>query len=254
MVLSLFTIAVMVGLAPTGASQPADDSKVEKKATDILKQASDLIKNAKTLHMDTKVVFTLEDGQGKRAVHSEGSCDLEQPNHFALRLRRAGAEGGVNCVCDGKSLFTSAIVMKQYTESPAPADLYKMGAALMTIDMRNTGMLLQNVLGEDPYEQLMDGVNTCAYAGKEKVGDAEAHHLTFTQDAFNWEIWIAAEGKPVVLKTHSHGDTGNGGRFDLVESFANWKFDEAPAKDTFTFSPPKDAKKVQNLESGVEKK
>jgi hypothetical protein len=252
---SLLSLVVLATLASVGAGRPADDNKLEKKALDILKQASDVFKNAKTLHAESKTTFSMTDAQGKRTTtNTEGVCDYEQPNHFALRVRRVGEPGGASCVCDGKNLLTSTTLMKQYTLTPAPADTYKIGAALMTIGIGNAGQLFQDAFAEDPYENLMAGVNTCTYGGKEKVGDAEAHCLKFTQDQFNWEMWVAADGKPFVLKIHTSGDGGNGAKFELAETFTNWKLDEAPAKGTFAVAPAKDATQVQNLDSSKEKK
>jgi hypothetical protein len=252
---SLLTLSVLMTLATVGAGRPAEDSKLQKKALDILKQASDVFKNAKTIHTESKTTFSTTDAQGKRTTtNSESVCDCERPNHFAFRARRVGEPGGASCVCDGKNLLTSTTLMKEYTLTPAAADLYKVGAALMTIGLANAGQLFLDAFGEDPYENFMAGVNTCTYGGKEKVGEVEAHCLKFTQDQMNWEMWVAAEGKPFVLKIHTSGDAGNGGKFELVETFTNWKLEEPLAKGTFTISPAKDATQVQNLDSSKEKK
>jgi hypothetical protein len=245
---------VVVASVLTGAETRSEEVKLDKKATDILRQASDLLKNAKSLHVDTKVSYLETGKKPNRVIHSEGLCDVEQPNHFSYRTRRTNEEGGVSVVCDGRSLFTSAKQMKQFTESRAPHDLSKMGMTVMFLDMRNTGMLLPNVIAEEPYEQLMNGVTIGTYAGKTKVGDVPAHHLKFSQDNFQWEIWIAAEGKPLVLKMHTHGPMAANVSFDVAETFDNWKFDEPIASETFTFSPAKDAKKVQNLDGNMEKR
>jgi hypothetical protein len=252
---SLVAGIVMVASARAGAGMLADDSKLDQKALAVLKQASEFFKNPKSFHVDMTVASSTSNASKKAVIQSEGCCDLQQPNHFAIRMRRTNEDGGVCVVCDGKNVFTSATKMKQFTKSPAPADLSRMGATMMVLDPRNTGILFPNVLAEDPYEQLMSGVNSCAYAGREKVGDVPAHCLKFAQDAQNWEIWIAAEGKPLVLKMHSKVTTGDGGSLDIAETYSNWKFDETPAGgSTFSFSPPKDAKKVQNLDANMEKK
>jgi putative intracellular protease/amidase len=145
---------------------------------------------------------------------------------------------------------TYAAKPKQYTQTKAPTDWQEVGMSLLRLGRPNTGMLFVNVLAADPYEQLMDGVNTCSYAGKEKVGAVEAHHLKFSQDQFDWEMWVAAEGKPLVVKmTRTRlGDDGN--KITVEELYRNWKLDTPPSKGVFSFSPPKDATKVESLEGG----
>jgi hypothetical protein len=253
---TLFMGMMTMTFARAGVFSRADSIKLDNKATEILKQAGDLFKNARSFHVNSKLTYTLTTGQGqKRVIHSEGTCALEHPNHFAYRVRRTNdGGGGVSVVCDGKRVFTSGMQMKQFTESPAPSDLSKMGATLMVMDVRNTGILFLNVVSDEPYEQLMNGVNACGYAGTEKVNNVQAHHLTLTQDNLNWEVWIAAEGKPFVLKMRTFGPMGNGGTFDVTEKYQNWQFDGTLAPEIFAFSPPQDAKRVQNLDTTREKK
>ena len=92
----------------------------------------------------------------------------------------------------------------------------------------------------------MQGVNSCSYAGKDKVNDAPAHHLKFSQDQFDWELWVAAEGKPLVLKvltTFSNDDR----KTVVTETYKDWKLGDEPGKNAFSFSPPDGAKKVEEF-------
>jgi hypothetical protein len=250
--LVLGTLPLAVLLA--GAARPAEDEKLDNKAVGVLKLVGEPFKGARTIHVESKVAFTRTDDKGKRVTNSESTTDAQQPNHFSFRSRRVGEDGGVCMVCDGKNLFAATRVMKEYTQTPAPDDLFKMGQSLTVLGLMNTGMLLLDVFSEDPCESLMNGVNTCSYAGKEKVGDAEAHHVKCTQDGFEWEVWVAAEGKPLLLKVHAAGSAGGGATFDLVQTFHNWKFGGAPPKDVFTYTPPPDARKVQNLDGSRDRK
>jgi hypothetical protein len=230
-----------------GAVRAADNDKLDKKAVDVVKQVGELYKNAKSLHAEMALELNAErDGQ-TRTVESEAAFDIKQPNQFALRShRKEDKEAGISVVCDGKSLFICPTRMKQYTEAGAPDDLRKMGMTLARLGQPNTGMLFVNLLTEDPAGQLLEGVNSCTYAGKEKIGDVQAHHLKFSQEEFDWELWVAAEGKPFVLKMATKRSADDG-KFTLVETYRNWKLDGEPGKDTFSFSAPKDAKKVDKF-------
>ena len=110
-----------------------------------------------------------------------------------------------------------------------------------------TGMLFANILAENPSEMLMMGVNSCSYVGKDKVGDAPVHRLKFSQDGFDWEMWVAAEGKPYVLRMIRIAE-GPEGKVTTTETYKGWKLDGEMAKDTFTFSAPKGSQKVDEFE------
>jgi hypothetical protein len=128
----------------------------------------------------------------------------------------------------------------------APADLADIGQALPNFGHPTTGMLFQNVLTEEPEDLLLEGATACTYVGREKVGEAAAHHLTVKQAELEWEVWVAAEGKPFVLKVISRTG-GEGMKVVTVETYRNWKIDHAPKDETFKFDPPADAKKVKSF-------
>jgi hypothetical protein len=89
----------------------------------------------------------------------------------------------------------------------------------------------------------------CSYKGKEKVNETEAHHLTFAQPDMKWELWVAAEGKPLVVKASSTRDIENG-KMTTVETYRDWKVDGNPVKSVFAFRAPEGVKKVKIFKQG----
>jgi hypothetical protein len=246
-------ILSVLALACAGVSAGADDTKakeLDKKVVGLVKQATDLYKAAKSLHVEAAVETHVETADQKRDIKSAAVYDLEKPNLFALVTKVNGDDNaGPNVVCDGKSLFVHAKRLKQYTQEEAPEDLAGVGRVLPPFGHASTGMLFQNLLTEEPYETLMDGVTECSYKGKEKVNETEAHHLAFVQPDMKWELWVAAEGKPLVLKASSTRDLENG-KMTTVETYREWKVDGNPAKSVFSFSAPEGVKKVKIFKQG----
>jgi len=247
----LRTLALAAALAPAVAF--ADDEKpkdkpppgIDEKTFEIVKKSGALYKDAKSLSVDARVVTTVGD---EAKVKCKVTVDLERPNKFALRSRdEKDPDTGPELVCDGKSLFFYARKAKQYTENKAPSELGKVGQRLADPRLAaRTGMLFANVLADDPAEQLFEGVTSGKYVGTEKVDGKEAHHMKFKQDAFDWELWVAAEGKPVVLKATTIADTPDG-KAVTAETYSNYKVDGEARKDAFTFKPADDAKKVKTM-------
>ena len=241
---------VLLALALPAAADDKKTDDLEKKALDIVKQVGDLHKNAKTMHTEVQVVSEIDDGSGKKQVKSTATHDLQRPKHFAMRTRVDGdAQAGPDLISDGKKVFVHAKKQKQYTEDDC-LDIADLTTTILPLGMPFTGMLFQNVLGEDPEKALMEGVTACSYAGKEKVNGTEAHHLKFEQPGLKWELWVAAEGQPFVLKAHSALDA-NDRKITTTETYQNWKVDVPPSKEAFTFTPGNDAKKVQSIDPGT---
>jgi hypothetical protein len=233
---------------PPASRPPATQPKppdLDARVVKIVKEAAGLYKNARSMHVEAEVNTTVKDGKDERKIEITTAVDLTRPNHFALRSRNAkDAADGLEVVCDGAILSTHSRRRKQYTEAKAPADLAAIGRALTRFGHPATGMLFQNVLSEDPDETLLDDVTSCTYLGQEKVGAANAHRVKLKQPAFECEMWIAAEGKPFVLKvvTRLASDTVN---MVTVETYRNWRVDHEPDDAIFKFVPPADVNKVK---------
>jgi hypothetical protein len=243
-------VALLLGLAPVvrAAEEPGpNNAGLDRKVVEVVKQVAALHKGARALHVEAVLATTVTRGKQTQQIEVTSTIDLERPNRFALRARFVkDANAGLEVVCDGKSLCALGRRMKQYTESQAPADLAGVGKFVPRFGHPTTGMLFQNVLAEDPDEVLLDGVTSAAYAGTEVVGGTRAHHLRLRQPDLDWELRVAAEGKPFVLKVASTTPTEDG-KVVTVETYKNWKLDGTPDRDAFTFTPPADARKVKSL-------
>jgi hypothetical protein len=219
--------------------------ELDARVVKIVKQAAALYRDARAMHADAEVETTVTQGKEERKIAITAGVDFRRPNQFALRSRHAkDADAGLEVVCDGETLYAHARRLKQYTEAKAPADLAAVGKALTRFGHPATGMLFQNVLAEDPDDMLLDGVTSCAYVGQEKVGEAKADHVKLKQPDLEWEVWVAAEGKPFVLKVVTR-TASEEAKVVTVETYTKWKVDHKPDEGTFKFVAPADAKKVK---------
>ena len=227
------------------AEKKAD--KLDKKAVEICKQAGDLFKNAKTFHADGVIDAKIDSGGQKIDINATLVCNFERPNQLAVKvLVKGDPQEGLEFISDGKKLTTYRRKIQQYVQEDAPKDVGGLGLALMKLGVRTPGVLLPNVLNADPGPALLEGVNSCSYAGIEKVDGTPAHHLKFSQDQFDWEMWVAAEGKPLILRMTRSAEIP-GGKLNTSETYKNWTIDAPAGKDAFTFSPPKDTTKVDDF-------
>lgn len=229
------------------AKTEATTDKIDKKVVEIVKQTGNLYKSAKHLHSEATFASKIEDGDEKKDVTVTAVFDVEKPNRLSMKTKSDGdATKGPDVIADGKTLFIYRKTLKQYTEQESPKSMGDIGIVLLRIGKVNAGMLFGNILAEDPAELLMQGVNSCSYVGKDKIDGTPVHRMKFSQDDFDWELWVAAEGKPFVLRMVSTGE-GPNGKVTTTETYRNWKLDAAPAKESFTFAAPKDATKVKEF-------
>src|SRR5215831_13985035 len=250
--------SLMLAIVLTVSSAGADDAKAKKspkrdpKALEIVKQTVDTCKNAQTLHVAVEVEAHVQNGDEKQDVHNRCVYDLEKPGRFALRTRAVkDKESGIDCVTDGKTLFVHSLRLKQYTESDAPKSLADLPDRLVQFGRSSTGFFVPNLLADDPYESLVEDLITWSYAGKDKIGDIEAHHVKAVHPELKWELWIAATGKPLVLKSATLVAVDEI-RVTATETYGNWNVDEPLEQAAFAITAPANATKVDVL--GQQKK
>jgi hypothetical protein len=234
-----------VGFLSQQSQLRAADDKLDKKVVEIVKQTGALYKDAKTMHAEG-VVVTKSEGGDTPEVKLTSVYDVEKPMHFSLKTKINGdATKGPDVIADGKKMFVYRKAQKKYIEQDSPDSLAAIGLGLLGLGQA-TGMLFANIMGPDPADQLMEGVFECTYAGLDKIDGKPVHRMKFKQNEFDWELWVASEGKPYILRMINTRE-GPNGKFTTTETYSNWKLDAPIAKETFTFKAPEGATKVDDF-------
>jgi hypothetical protein len=193
------------------------EDKLDKKVVEICKKVGDLYKNAKTLRTEGTIVTKIVNDGQKREITVTAVYEIERPNRLSFKSQVNGdAKKGPDVICDGKTLTVYRKAIQKYVQEDAPKDV----------------------------SGLRD--KSCSYVGMDKVDGTPAHHMKFSQDQFDWEMWVASEGKPFVLRMKQSVDGGNG-KATTTETYKNSTVDATAAKGAFTFTPPKDATKVDEF-------
>ena len=239
--------------APPAASDKPGDAKV------VLKQLAPFYREKTSFQVEVEQKMSMKVGPVNNTMESDTKLTVERPNHFAMRQKNA--QMAFDVVSDGEQLSMSIPMLKQYTQTAAPASLDELLANPTIMGgMGGRGPLL-DVFADDPYKTLMEGVTGDEYAGREKIGDVETHHLKFAQDQFDWELWVAVGEQPVVVqaafdmkKSLAASGLGEeqlkGAQFSIVQRYKNWRFDQKLPDDAFKFEPPQGAKKVADFFAG----
>jgi peroxiredoxin len=251
-----WTIALL-GATALGAGP--DDSKAQAPTAEaVLRRTADYFKRVKSLAVEVD----REQKLGRMSMKNVLDISIERPNKVAIRTK--GNLPGIDVISDGKTLSISIQALKKYTQSPAPASLSDVGDDPMTRGILAgalQGTLLFELIADDPYKMIMEGVKSATYAGADDLDGGKAHHLKCTQDQFDWEVWVAAEGDPLLRKvvmdmTKSIANTPaatqlKGQKVEVIQTFKGWKVNAAADEKTFAFQPPAGSQKVDSFFEAV---
>jgi thiol-disulfide isomerase/thioredoxin len=247
------TVLLLCAVAALGAG-PDDSKGTAKKAEAALQRAADYYKKAKSFTVDVE----REQKIGPLALKTTLNVAVERPNKLAVRSK--GPMPAIDVTSDGKTLTLSIGPVKKYTQSKAPATLGNMNGDPLTQQiLMNTfmGTMVMELASADPYKSLMEGVKSSEYAGDEVLDGRKVQHLKFTQDQFDWEAWIAAEGDPVlrkvvmdITKTVANSPAAEqlkGQKVEMIQSFKDWKIDTPVEEKVFAFEAPAGFQKADSL-------
>jgi hypothetical protein len=100
-------------------------------------------------------------------------------------------------------------------------------------------LLMSNV-----YDALTSDVIKAMYIGQGVIDGVECEHLAFRGHDTDWQIWVDVGDRPI---PHKYVITSKAmaaaPQYTLV--IRDWKTDEQPSANSFVFTPPKEAKKVE---------
>jgi thiol-disulfide isomerase/thioredoxin len=256
---ALFCSLVLAG--PGRAAQaPGGDAKAgppaSPKAETVLRRMSEFYKKAQSCAVDV----VREQKIGPVALNMTFTVAIQRPNRFAIHSTPAGPTA-FDVVSDGKKLYVSLAQFQKYTESDAPNTIEEAVGKDLILRGILQFLLVNDLYSADPYAKLMEGVKTATNTGQEKLDGAPAYHLKFTLDQVDWEMWVAAEGDPLVRRlvvdlTKAMASSPFAGQFknqkaELTENFKNWRIDRGVDEKSFAFEPPKGAQKVESFLAGL---
>ena len=221
---------------PAGAA-PAIDPK------------ADALLHALSAHMQSLTAFSVTEkslvdrvfpnGQ-KVAFSHKTAIKVARPDK--LRADAVGDDISGIWVQNGTAFQVYDATSKAYVAFDVPP---RLAAALdmAMAQLRLVGPMI-DLLADDPYKSMMEGVLEAVYVGESEVGGKRCHHLALRQLTRDFELWIDAGKTPWPLRLAVTDKTLHGNPRTLVE-YVDWKTTSGFAAKTFEFTPPADAVRVK---------
>ena len=232
-------VVPLVGAQEAAAPSPAA-RRVEVRAEQELRRMGEFLAKLPHFALEAEETFDeLPDGQLRRQLTNVRRMAVERPNHVAADTtgdtlnRAAWYDGRTVTVLDKEHNVYSTI------EAPGTIDATFDRIA----DEYGVVLPLADFLYADPYAVLMAGVTYGRYLGLHQAADVPCHHLAFSQDTIEWQIWIDAGEKPLPRKlVISYVNEAGEPQYTAV--IRRWTLDAKVPDGLFTFEAPEGAQKV----------
>jgi hypothetical protein len=230
-------IAAVAGLSLAVLAQPAG---IAPEAKQLLKASTDFLAGQKQFSADTRntLEVVLKSGQKVEFNHT-AQQSVQRPNK--LRAERTGDLVNQVFVYDGKSLTLHTPQDNAYAQVAAPDTLEAM------LEFARTKLDIVapagDLLDKNVYDILMDGVTDGFVVGKAVIEGVRCDHLAFRAPHVDWQIWIQEGAQPLPRKfVITTRDLPNAPQFAVT--ITQWNLKPTFDAQTFTFTPPAGAKKV----------
>ena len=240
---SLPTVVVVALLvfAPWASAQEGDaQADTESARIDrILRQMSDFLTSAQSFGFTAHDLID-EVEEGRRIQYSNSrSVVVRRPNRVAGEAY--GDLVNRSFWYDGESFTMLDGEFNTYLQVPAPDNI---DALLDEIAERLEIIVpLSDMLSENVYQVLTQQIRQASYLGLHQVRGIECHHLFFTQEDLDWQLWVEASSTPVPRKLVIVYKQEPGiPQYSAVIS--EWDFTMATPDELFEFSRPEGARQI----------
>jgi len=233
-------ISALAAWAMAAQAQPAGIDPVAEK---LLKVSTDFVASQKQFNVDTRnsLEVVLKNGQKIELNHITRQS-VQRPDK--LRSERTGDLVNQIFIYDGKSLTLNNLTDKVYSQVAAPDTL----EGMLDFARSKLGVVAPagDLLFKNAFEILMEGVTDGMVVGKAVIEGVRCDHLAFRAPNVDWQIWIEEGAQPlprrIVLTTR---DLVNAPEFAVT--ITRWNLKPTFDANTFVFTPPANAKKVDFL-------
>jgi hypothetical protein len=217
------------------------ESAVSPHAESVLRSACDFLAQAPAFSFRGEIWREHVNDAGQKIQFSRTvEMDVKRPNGLRLELSSPFASRGF--WYDGKTLTILDRKHNWYSAAAMPSTL---DAAVDTArDEYGIDLPLIDLAVSDPYKNATANVQGSRYYGISPVLGVLCHHLAFTQENVDWQIWIEDGPQPLIRKfviTYKNEP----GQPEFTAFITHWDITDPIADSDFAFSPPVGATKIE---------
>jgi hypothetical protein len=244
--LSLLFLTLAFGAATLAAHAEAEEkaNPLPPRVDKLLRKMSDRLAQAETFALEARILFdeVLDSGllvqraatlkvlaQRPNGLHATFKTDTEEKKFWY----------------DGKVVTLLDVDDNVYAKTKVPD---KIGPALdHLMDKYGISLALSDFFYENPYEALTGSVDRALYIGMSQVNGIPCHHLVFSQETIDWQLWIedgerSVPRKLVIVYKNTEGNP------QYMATLTGVKLREALPASIFTPTLPEDAITIDLLE------
>lgn len=238
---------VAATLAATGCSrEPADAAERLEYGKKLVRASSQILSRSPGFSVTVTEAVERPAASGateRRLLTSE--IVLRRPNR--LHVRTTGRHDREYWY-DGRRLTVAIHDHRVFGQAPMPDTLDRTLDAV--VERYALPLPLADLLYSDPARALFSDATTGGYVGTEEIDGQSAVHLSFSEGATGWEVWLSEGGERVPLRVRV-AYANRPGHATRTMSFSNWMLTRQDSDDLFTPRVPDDYEGIAILQQAA---
>ncbi len=241
------TVAAEANAAePTSGSESATSEAtapvLELDALTALQNMGEFLQTLKKFEVDFKVSkdVILTSGQ-KVMIDGSSKLTVQRPNGFHFSTKIEEAHRDLQFFYDGTQFTIYGNTNKLYASAPAPDtinELLRIADERYNIELPFVDLF---TWGTDKADR--EAIQSAIYIGPASVNGIACDHYAFQNEDVDWQLWIEQGKTPLPRKLVI--TTKEEAELPQYVSEMSWKLSPKINPKSFTFVPPKDARKIE---------
>lgn len=217
-----------------------EDTNPPPQADDVLRNAYTRLAKASEFSLTAEVWQECVLNSGQKAQFTRTvTMYVKRPDRFHLQIKGPNSD---RCFWyDGKALSVLDRKRNLYSSTAVTGNIDD--AVDVAHDRYGIDLPLIDFALSDPYSNAVARVEQETYYAVVPMMGEPCHHLGFTQDNIDWQVWIGTGPKALVSKfVIDHKNEERAPEFTAL--ITNWSFDPVPDSKC-TFTPPDGSSKIE---------
>ena len=244
----MMSLLLVGGFSVTKAQDSESAADIDQDALLILKRMSEKLGLASEFSFRAEIFDQGVTEAGQKIDYTQLlDIVVKRPNHVWALNR--GDVLNMRFHYDGKQIVLLDLLTDQYSVAPVPGTIDKMFTTLL--DDYGIDLPLSDFLFSSPYEVLTGEMISATYVGLSVLEGIYCHHLAFTQENIDWQIWIEDSGRMVprqLVITYKKED----GSPDFRASISDWDFSPSSPDGLFQFEPFETMRQIELVKTNSE--
>ncbi len=226
---------------PTSPTKPLGAGL--RTTSQVINQVCSFLEAQKAFSVDMDITYDNVLTTGEKVQYSAyQQLQVQKPNR--LRSSYVGDERVTNLYYDGKSLTLESPNLNYYGTKAAPATL---DATLDQFEQEyGVTIPMSNLAASQTCADMKSDVKRSIFVGVDMVNREPMYHILLSGKERDYQIWVTRDKQPLLKKAIiTYKDLPGSPQYTVYLS--NWNFNPQIPANTFTFTPPKDAIKIEIL-------